>query len=106
MALESRYVAVYVEEYLVISVYLPPSLGLREFNSLLDELSDTLSSRTERIILGGDFNAKSSLWNSRVTDSKGRLLARWAAERDLRISNVGFAPTCVRPQGDSIVDLT
>lgn len=34
------------------------------------------------------------------------MLLDWAAERDLRLLNVGDAPTCTRPQGTSVVDLT
>lgn len=102
----SRFVAVLCGPYLIISMYISPSIGLREFNSALDELSEIFSSRMERIILAGDFNAKAELWGSPFTDGKGSLLMRWAAERDLRIANVGDYPTCVRPHGSSIVDLT
>lgn len=97
--------------YLVISVYIPPSVSLPDYNTLLvDELSGTLSTRMDKIILAEDFNAKSSTWGSLGVllsgDKKGLLLTRWAAERDLRIANMGDSPTCVRPQGCSIVDLT
>lgn len=102
----SRFIALQCGTYLIISVYAPPSLGLREFNSFLDELSDALSYRVDKIILGGDFNAKANLWGSNNTNGKGLVLTRWAAERDLRITNTGNTPTCVRPQGSSIVDLT
>ncbi|KMQ82502.1 reverse transcriptase [Lasius niger] len=40
------------------------------------------------------------------TDGRGRLISIWAAERDLRVANIGNSPTCVRAQGSSIVDLT
>lgn len=46
------------------------------------------------------------LWGSSITDGRGRLLIGWAAERELRVGNKGETPTCVRPQGSSIVDLT
>lgn len=81
-------------------------MNLLEFNNLLDELSDALSYRVNKIIFGGDFNAKANLWGSNSTDKKEFLLTKWAAERDLRIANLGEKPTCVRPQGSSIVDLT
>ncbi|XP_029673046.1 uncharacterized protein LOC115241425 [Formica exsecta] len=102
----SRFVAVYCGPYIIISIYVSPRLSLREFNSILDELTVVLSHRTNKIIIGGDFNAKASLWNAGSTDGRGLLLTRWAAERDLRILNTGNAPTCVRPQGKSIIDLT
>lgn len=31
---------------------------------------------------------------------------QWTAGHDLRLLNDGLSPTCVRPQGDSIIDLT
>lgn len=102
----SRFVAVYCGPYLVISVYISPNVGLFEYNSFLDELSGVLSSRVDKVIIAGDFNAKDSLWGSRINNNKGLLVTRWAAERDLRIINSGNAPTCVRPQGTSIIDLT
>lgn len=69
-----KHVAVFCGTYMFISVYISPSLGLHEFNKSLDELSDTVGSRSEKIVLGGDFNAKARLWGSRVTDSRGFLL--------------------------------
>lgn len=33
-------------------------------------------------------------------------MEQWAATHDLRLANIGNTPTCVRPQGSSIVDLT
>lgn len=84
----------------------PPSLRLREFNSVLDEISAVLSSRSNNIIIAGDFNAKANLWGASANDGRGLLLTRWAAERYLRIANIGDNPTCIRPQGNSIVDLT
>lgn len=101
-----KYVAVNCGPYLVVSLYISPNVGLREYNALLDELSATLASRLDKVILCGDFNAKSRLWGSGMTDARGFLLSSWAAERDVRIVNEGNIPTCVRPQGSSIVDLT
>ncbi|XP_070162507.1 uncharacterized protein [Polyergus mexicanus] len=100
------FVAVLCGSFLLISIYFSPNLGLRQFNDLLNELSRPLLIRMDKTIICGDFNAKADIWGSSSTDGKGRLLVRWAAERDLRISNRGEIPTCVRPQGNSIIDLT
>lgn len=102
----SRFIALFYGPYLVISIYVPPSIDLREFNDLLDKLLEILFYHVSKIILGGNFNSKASLWGSNSTDRRGFLLSRWAAERDLRIANIGEKPTCIRPQGSSIVDLT
>ncbi|CAL1682470.1 unnamed protein product [Lasius platythorax] len=100
-----KYVAVFCGPYLLISVYISPTLDLNEFDKTLGEISEAINC-ANRLIVGGDFNAKSVLWGSRYTDGRGRLLARWAAERDLCVANVGDKPTCVRPQGTSVVDIT
>lgn len=102
----SCFVAIYYGQYLLISIYAPPSMDLGRFNTMLDELSDVILYRVSKVIIGGDFNAKARLWGSNTTHRRGLLLTRWAAERDFRLMNLGDKPTCVRPQGCSIIDLT
>lgn len=101
-----RFVVIQCGPYMVISVYVSPRIGLREFNVFLDKLSEAMAARADKIICGGNFNAKATLWGASSTDGRGLLLTRWAAERDLRIANIGNNPTCVRPQSNSVVDLT
>ncbi|XP_072761515.1 uncharacterized protein [Anoplolepis gracilipes] len=43
---------------------------------------------------------------STTSNSRGHLVKAWAAECDLQLINVGSTPTCVRPQGSSVVDFT
>lgn len=61
---------------MIVSIYAPPSLNLIAFNAVLDELSGVLAYRTNKIIIGGDFNAKASLWGMNFTDRKGLNLSR------------------------------
>lgn len=58
------------------------------------------------VLVAGDFNAKSSAWGSRVTDARGEALQEWAVSMGLEIMNRGSVSTCVRQQGESIVDVT
>ncbi|EFN82526.1 Putative 115 kDa protein in type-1 retrotransposable element R1DM, partial [Harpegnathos saltator] len=58
------------------------------------------------VLLCGDFNARSWLWDPRRENRRGEVLSEWAAEMDLRLLNVGGVSTCVRPQGVSVVDLS
>lgn len=102
----NRFVAAFCGPYLIVSIYFSPNLNLREFDAFLTDLSMTLASRADKVIVAGDFNAKSNLWGSDITNQRGLQVIRWAAERDLRIVNTGDTPTCVRPQGTSIIDLT
>lgn len=41
-----------------------------------------------------------------TNDRRDVLLESWALELNLIILNQGSVPTCVRPQGSSVVDLT
>lgn len=54
----------------------------------------------------GDFNAHSTAWGSKYESGKGNRLNRWMENNNFVLINEGNAPTCVRPQGTSIVDLT
>ncbi|XP_029177940.1 uncharacterized protein LOC114945803 [Nylanderia fulva] len=81
-------------------------ISKEEFLTFLDELSVAIRILGGRTLICGDFNAKSSQWGSRNTDRRGELVDEWAAEHDLRLINSGALPTCIRPQGWSIIDLT
>lgn len=59
-----------------------------------------------KIIIGGDFNSKSTMWSASQTNIRGDRLERWSASRDMVLVNYGCKPTCMRSQGSSIVDLT
>ncbi|XP_032690542.1 uncharacterized protein LOC116853523 [Odontomachus brunneus] len=58
------------------------------------------------VVVAGDFNAKSGAWGSPVTNHRGRLTEAWAASTGVHLLNEGSVSTCVRPQGESIIDLT
>lgn len=73
----------------------------------MDELGDAIHELArKKTIICGDFNCRSSVWGSSNTNRKGTILAEWMAEQGMALANVGNRPTCVRPQGSSIVDLT
>ncbi|XP_053999810.1 uncharacterized protein LOC128887673 [Hylaeus anthracinus] len=91
----------------LIGVYAPPSAPLAAFEWLLDGVRDALSrSLVARTLVLGDFNAKSTAWDGPATDSRGRAVLEWASSGDLRLLNRGSVSTCVRWQGESIVDLS
>lgn len=103
-------VAIKYRDMHLISCYISPNIRLSKYLEALDELEDIIrASGKRRIIICGDFNAKSLLWGSRTLDSRGSYLEDWAAGNDLiviRVVNKGNTPTCVRPQGESIPDVT
>lgn len=59
-----------------------------------------------RMIICGDFNAKSPMWASRTRDRRRECIEEWAAENDIYLLNIGAESTCVRKQSSSIVDLS
>ncbi|XP_043521008.1 uncharacterized protein LOC122534438 [Frieseomelitta varia] len=101
------YVAAVWGNLAIIGVYAPPSWPLSSFNRLLDEISASItSSPTQAILVLGDFNAKNTLWGATKLDARGSATAEWAAGQDLRLLNTGDTSTCIRWQGESIVDIS
>ncbi|XP_072751966.1 uncharacterized protein [Anoplolepis gracilipes] len=103
---KDKFVAVMMGDIAVVSCYMSPNTTRDEFIAFLSELKDAVRALGDRVLVCGDFNAKSAMWGARLTDRRGHLVEDWAAELELRIQNVGRVPTCVRPQGTSIIDLT
>lgn len=102
-----NFVAVKCGALIIASCYISPNVNIGLFRGLLDELDELIGEiRGQAFVLCGDFNSHSVQWGCPSTDDRGALLQSWAAGRDLRLVNSGRIPTCVRPQGDSIVDLT
>lgn len=101
-----QYVTVKCGDVYITSCYVSPNVDIYRFQDFLDELSDTIRDLSGKMIVCGDFNAKSVLWGSPDTNIRGEYVEEWAAAHDLRIANIGNSPTCVRSQGESIVDLT
>ncbi|XP_047027165.1 uncharacterized protein LOC124635331 [Helicoverpa zea] len=58
-----------------------------------------------RVLVLGDFNAKSLIWGNPATNARGREVEAWAVSSVLSLLNRGTVHTCVRQQGGSIVDL-
>lgn len=90
----------------VTACYISPNAESEEFDTLIDELDDITNSRDTEYIIGGDFNSKAHIWGSNTTNDRGEILLRWSASKNINLLNTGSSPTCVRPQGTSIVDLT
>lgn len=102
-----EFIAVEINDLILISCYISPKLKLVEFSEVLDRLKQRMQILgKQQIILCGDFNAHSKAWGSAFTGCKGSILEKWMEANNLILINVGEKPTCVRSQGNSIVDLT
>ncbi|XP_076396722.1 uncharacterized protein LOC143265925 [Megachile rotundata] len=91
----------------VVGIYAPPSWTLARFEEFLDRMSACIARCLPRpLLVLGDFNSKAQAWGSPSTDAMGKAVLDWAAANGLRLLNRGIVSTCVRPQGESIVDIS
>ncbi|XP_072929562.1 uncharacterized protein [Epargyreus clarus] len=91
----------------VLGCYVSPNCSLAAYETFLDRLTSCVRSCLPRpVIVLGDFNAHSRAWGNRRDSVRGRATLEWAAGLDLRLLNRGSVSTCVRWQGESIVDLS
>lgn len=101
------FVAVKMGDTIIVSCYISPNCSWREYTEFLKNLGDAIQEfANSKLLVGGDFNARSSVWGDRRTNGRGELLLELMLGLDLRVVNVGSDPTCVRVQGTSIVDVT
>lgn len=91
----------------VIGCYISPNSGLAVFESFLDSLTICIRGCQPRpVLVLGDFNSHAREWGCNRNDTRGRTLQEWAGGLDLRLLNQGSVSTCVRWQGESVVDLS
>nr|XP_034182489.1 uncharacterized protein LOC117605358 [Osmia lignaria] len=101
------FVGVMWGEIAVVGLYALPRWPLAQYEEYLDRVGDFVSRCSPRpVLVLGDFNAHASLWGSPRTDARGRAVVNWAAGLGLHLLNVRSVSTCVRAQGESVVDLS
>lgn len=93
------------DNLLIVSCYLSPNMDMTKFKQTLGELSNLVGSNPNRVLICGDFNARSASWGCNSENRRGEILEAWCSELNLVVVNSGREPTCVRPQGTSVVDL-
>lgn len=94
-------------ETVIVGVYFSPNKSLATFEQFLDRMEIVIRrSMPGKIIIAGDWNAKSTLWGSQITDAKGEALGDWITSLGLECQNKGTIQTCIRKQGGSVVDVT
>lgn len=81
----------------IASCYVSPQTRKGPFLQFLDELGDAVREiGVTRVIVSGDFNARSRTWDERRPNFRGDLLEEWAAENDNRLINEDVASKIVR----------
>lgn len=104
----NEYVIIKADEITIISVYISPNIVMKQTEKILDSITNEIAyiENKKNIIICGDFNAYSQNWGSKRETSRGTLINEWLTSLDLNIVNRGRTPTCIRKQGESIVDIT
>lgn len=99
------FVIVRVNGVYFCSCYAPPRWSLEEFERMLDSLSMTLLNK-KPVVIGGDLNAWSELWGSRLTNPRGQCTLESLAKLNVDNVNEGSVSTFHRDGRESIVDVT
>lgn len=91
----------------VVGCYISSNTTIETFNDYIEQLETVVrEQRGKRILITGDFNAKSHRWGGTQEDARGAILAEWVDGNDLNVMNRGNAPTFTRGSSESFIDLT
>lgn len=103
-------VGVYLGDLLLVNVYHSPNLPAEGLQTYLDTVGNAIRGK-EKVVVGGDLNAKSVMWeehggNTREEKLRAETAEAFIAQKELHVGNQGKVATCVRNNGESIVDVT
>ena len=91
----------------IFSVYLTPNESISEFEEKLQALEDEILITDDRVLVGGNFNAKAIEWGVPRTDPRGRRILEMAARVGIGVLNIGSTTTCRREHcAGTIPDVT
>lgn len=89
---------------IIVSIYCPPNDDIvADLNSLQAIINE---SPGERILITGDFNAKSSHWHSPIDDNRGSEVENFILANRYYVVNQPSVPTFSTVNGESYIDLT
>lgn len=101
------YVCVEFDNFMVISAYFSPNKPSELLENLLVDIENLIKCKRKETIIGGDMNAKSSIFGSLIAiNEKGRILEEWVSCNDLVVLNRGNTPTFKNSNGESLIDVT
>jgi len=89
----------------IYSCYIVPSVQIREFRAIMQEIADDARGGPP-ILIAGDFNAWSTTWDSASTTQRGTILLEAVASINVCLLNEGNRPTFSKSGLESIIDLT
>jgi hypothetical protein len=94
-------------ENLMVGVYFSPNSSRAELEEFLGKVKTAIQRHLPRpVLVAGDLNAKLGAWSSPVTNAKDADVEEWVEGLNLLVLNRGCVPTCVRYNGESVIDIT
>ena len=64
------------------------------------------NSKGYTILIGGDINARNTIYGSNVTDTRGKIFEEILIKNNLLTLNIGSIPTCTAGNPGSVIDVT
>lgn len=88
-------------------VYIFPNISLEIYEEKLEKIGGVCRQLPGWVLVAGDFNAKSTEWESFTTDVRSEMLGDLISRLpNMHILNRGTVPTFASARGQSIVDVT
>ncbi|XP_076301793.1 uncharacterized protein LOC143219871, partial [Lasioglossum baleicum] len=101
------FVAVRIGQITVVSVYMSPNVSPEIYASKLDKLETFIKKEKKegrKLIVGGDFNAKSPAWGSKEQSTKGTLTLEMLLDQNVHPVIPLGGPTFERKNAVSVID--
>ncbi|XP_056648727.1 uncharacterized protein LOC130453143 [Diorhabda sublineata] len=89
------------------AVYISPNISDREYQKAIDKTFETATNNNggRLSIMAGDINAKSAIWGSPISDTKGQMVEEWLAQTGWVAINNGHH-TFERGNSKTHIDVT
>lgn len=98
------------KKYRIVSIYIPPKISKLETSTFISQIQNAIiTSPTQNIIIGGDFNAHHQSWDDHTkTNHIGEKIIELIASNNLALANKPNINTFNVPQRNakSVIDLT
>lgn len=92
--------------FYLLSIYAQYSEPIEYHLCKIETILGSLSGQQKKVMIVGDFNARSKMWHDRLTDENGRKVEDFVSRNDLFIMNLQGHPTTFSSNGNSNIDLT
>ena len=100
------FVWVELDDVVLCACYFSPNRPFSEFLEFITCVDNALKNYKNKLVISGDFNAKSLSWGCQREDLRGEALNLWMASLNIRTVNVGHKPTFLVNERSSIIDVT